>query len=498
MMTRAHPSLWVAAAALAFSTAGEAQEARPTAADMISDIAAGTISAEAAVEAALARLEAWAVLNGLAHSNDMAALAAGRAVDAGSTTGPLAGLPIVVKDNIRVEGLPNAAGTPGLMEAIADSHAPVLQRLVDAGAIVIATTNMHELAFGISGWNPTYQTGPEPGVRNPYDTARFAAGSSSGTGALVGAGVVAAGFGTDTGGSVRLPAAINGVSGLRPSMGRYPADGIVPISSTRDTAGVIAASVADIALLDAVITGGDAVEAAPLDGVRLGLGPGFTGNLGPDVQAVWDDVLAELEAAGVVLVEVDDTAIFDLNNQISFPIALMEAGPDLQAYFDTYMPGMSVETMAASIASPDVQGTYAGLVIPGKLPAPDGSLVDGAPIYAAAMAEGRPALIEAYAALFAGNDIDALLFPTAPLVAAMASAEASSVETFFAFIRNTDPGSNAGLPGLSIAAGLGPDTGLPVGIELDGPAGSDTRLLALGLAIEALLGTTPLPPPPGE
>jgi indoleacetamide hydrolase len=307
---------------------------------------------------------------------------------------------------------------------------------------------------------------------------------------------VAAGLGTDTGGSVRVPAAVNGVNGLRPTIGRYPAEGIVPISNTRDTAGIIAASVADIELIDRVITGDAAVEAADLAGVTLGVGSAFAADLDADVGSVWASVLEELEAAGATIVEVDDSAIFELNAGIAFPIALTEAGPHLVAYLERYMPGIAIEDVVAGIASPDVKAAYEGLVLPGRLPGPDGDLVDGAPIYERAMAEGRPALIAAYEAIFAENGLDALIFPAVPQVAEEASADSSSLEIFTRFIRNADPGSVAGLPGLVVAAGLGPETGLPVGIELDGPAGSDRQLIALGLAIEELLGRTGPPEAP--
>lgn len=487
------PSL---AAIILTSAPAMAEDSRTRAIDLINDIQEGETSAEAAVSAALDAIDAWAILNGVAHLNADAAIDAAREVDAGARAGPLAGLPIVVKDNIRTEGLPNAAGTPALQDAVADAHAPVLQRLVDAGATVVATTHMHELAFGISGWNPVYQTGPEPGVRNPYDPSRFAGGSSSGTGALVGAGAVSAGLGTDTGGSVRVPAAVNGVSGLRPTIGRYPADGIVPISNTRDTAGIIAASVADIELLDRVIANDAEVEAADLQGVTLGIGGAFTAELDADVASVWESALEELEAAGVTFVEVDDSAIFDLNAQVSFPIALTEARSHLVAYLERYMPQISIEDVVAEIASPDVKQTYEALVLPGMLPGPDGALVDGAPIYEQAMAEGRPALIAAYEEVFSRNGLDALIFPTVPQVAKEASPESSSPEIFGRFIRNVDPGPVAGMPGLSVAGGLGPETGLPVGIGMDGPAGSDRRLIALGMAIEDVLGRTGQPDPP--
>lgn len=469
------------------------QSPRPSATLMVQALSSGQVTAVEAVTETLSRIAGWADLNATAHLNAEAAIQAARRMDAGGGAGPLAGLPIVVKDNIHVAGLPAGAATPGLQGNIAPGDAPVLQKLVEAGAIVVATTNMHELAFGISGFNPTYQTGPLPGVRNPYDPARFAAGSSSGTGALVGSGAVTAGLGTDTGGSVRLPAAVNGVSGLRPTHGRYPGDAIVPISRTRDTAGVIAASVGDIALLDGIITGETALENVSLNGVRLGLAAQFLDDLDSDVQLVWDDVIARLRAAGVTFTELDASHIMALNHAVSFPVVFGEAGPHLRDYLARHAPGITFEDVVAAIASDDVRSIYEGFVLPGQLPAPDGSLVDAGPVLQQALTMSRPELIAAYQALFAETGIDALIFPTAPRVAALAGLSSSAPDIFAAFIRNVDPASNAGLPGLSLAAGLGPQTGLPVGVELDGPAGSDRRLLAIGLAIETLLGRSAPP-----
>ena len=170
----------------------------------------------------------------------------------------------------------------------------------------------------------------------------------------------------------------------------------------------------------------------------------------------------------------------------------LEAYDDLKAYLERYRTGLSVEQVAAQIASKDVKGTYDGLVIPRKLPAPNG-VVDAAPIYKAAMEQARPALLKQFADTFDKYGIEALISPTTPAVAVKQGPEASSLPTFLLFIRNTDPRSNAGIPGLTIPAGLGPTTGLPVGLSLDGPRGSDERLLTLGMAIEKVLGRTPPP-----
>ena len=122
-------------------------------------------------------------------------------------------------------GLPASAGTPALKGFMPKKDAPVAAKLRAAGAIIIGKTNMHELAFGISGYNGAFKTGAESGVRNAYDATKIAGGSSSGTGAALGARIVTAGLGTDTGGSVRVPCALNGCAALRPTVGRYPQAG---------------------------------------------------------------------------------------------------------------------------------------------------------------------------------------------------------------------------------------------------------------------------------
>lgn len=459
-------------------------------------IRSGQVTSVELTQAYLDRAATLTALNAYVTLDRAKALDAARKADAaraaGRGTGALHGVPLVVKDNIHVAGLPNTAGTPGLRDFVPSANAPVAQKLIDAGAVVLGKTNMHELAFGISGYNEgIYQTQPI-GVRNPYDHTRFAGGSSSGTGAAVGARLAPGGLGSDTGGSVRIPAAVCGIAGFRPSMRRYSQEGITPIAHTRDTAGPMAQTVADVALLDAVLTGEAPVVPGSLKGARLGVYRSyFFADLDADTRTVMDQALGRLVAAGAVIVDVDMPQLRPLNDRVSFPVAIYEAYDDMAAYLSRWAIRRTVEQLASTIASKDVKATYDGLVVPRKVPGPSG-MIEARSAYEAALREGRPGLQHMYIDTFAKHRLDALVFPTTPRVAAKQGPEASSLQTFLLYIRNTDPGSNAGIPGLSIPAGRGP-SGLPVGLEIDGLQGFDRHLLSLGLAIEQALGRTTPP-----
>lgn len=467
-----------------------------TASEAAQRLCAGSLGSEQLVAAYLAQAKSRPQLNAFITLDEAGALGAARAADAARKRGgackPLGGLPVVIKDNIQVRGLPATAGTPALKGFVPGVDAPVVAKLRAAGAVILGKTNMHELAFGVTGYNPAFQTGPEVGVRNAYDPSRIAGGSSSGNGAALGARMAPAALGTDTGGSVRIPCAFNGCAALRPTVGRYSQQGIAPISHTRDTAGPMALSVADLALLDRVIAGGKPLKAADLKRVRLGVVPALFANLDADTRAATDAALVKLRAAGVTLVDVEMPKLMEINGAVGFPVALYEANDDLGAYLARYRTGVDIAQLAAAIASPDVKGTFDGLVIPRKLPAANG-VVDAKPAYDNAMRVARPALQKLYIDTFRANRLDALVFPTVPRVALEATPEASSPENFGALIQNTDPGSNAGIPGLQLPSGLGATSGLPIGLEFDGPAGSDRQLLALGMAVEALLGRLPAP-----
>lgn len=466
----------------------------------VAAIRSGRLSAEAYVGTLLARAESLRELNALISIDRDGALGAARRIDqqraAGQTLAPLAGLPLVVKDNINSAALPTTGGTPALRQLRPTSNAPSLQKLLDAGAILLAKANMHELAFGITSTNLAAFAGP---VRNPYDKSRIAGGSSGGTAAAIAARISPAGLGTDTGGSARVPAALCGIVGLRPSVGnggvqrRYTdTHAVIPISHTRDTVGTMGRSVADVALLDAVIAGREPPAPIGLKGLRIGLPAAFWAELDAPVAAVMAAAKAKLSGAGVVFVEADLPGVAALNAQLSFQIALHEPIDDIPAYLAANgAASLTLAQLAAQIASPDVKGAFGAIL--GDVYGAD---------YPAAIGTHRPRLQALYADYFVQHGLDAMLFPTTPLAAVAIDAVNGSstvslnggppLDEFGTYIRHTDAGSNAGIPGLSLPAGL-TAAGLPVGLEIDGPLGSDGKLLGIGLAIEALLGRLAAP-----
>lgn len=491
-----------------------------TATQVLAAYKAGTLTATAYVTTLIDRAKALQDLNAMITLNEAGALAAAKQVDAdraaGKSLGALAGLPFVIKDNINTAGIKTTGGTSSLRNFIPTKNAPSVQKLVDAGAIILGKSNLHEWAFGITttnftlGIDPISKEANRP-CKNPYDTSRIPGGSSGGTAVAVAARIAPIGLGTDTGGSTRIPAAFCGIAGFRPSVGdpggkdrRYP-DGVndaLPISTTRDTVGPMGRTVADIALFDAVISEKAAPTAKALKGMKIGIPAAFWTDLDDSVKTVAEAAKKKLADAGVVFVEKDLAGIIALNDDISFPIALHEPVAAIPAYLSANKaPVTSVAGVQAGLASPDVVGAFGAIA---------GDVFAGA--YAAAMVPttgGRAQLQKLYKDYFAAQGVECVLFPTTLLAAPKIDAATGSSsgklpytvggvakqtarDTFGTCIFHTDPCTNAGIPSLSIPAGL-TAAGLPVGMEIDGPLGSDANLLAIGMAMEAVWGSVKAP-----
>jgi Asp-tRNA(Asn)/Glu-tRNA(Gln) amidotransferase A subunit family amidase len=457
-----------------------------SAGDAVAAMRSGRFTALAYTEALLARCAAQANLNAFITLDPVAVRAGARAADArraaGEALGPLHGLPVPVKDSVNTADLPTTAGTAALRNFYPAADAPVVARLRAAGAIVLGKTNLHELSFGWTSNNLTY--GP---VRNPWDRGRIPGGSSGGTAAAVAAGMAPLGVAEDTQGSIRVPAALCGVAGFRPTTGRYPNDGCAPISGLFDQIGPIAREVADLALFDAVMTGDERpIAAVGLDGLRLGVAREyFFEGLDPGVAALVDGVLQRLAGAGVVIVEIDIPGLHSLIDAITLPVQLHDVVPSLTAWLAASGSSIGFDEMFAAV-SPDVAAIFERFCSPTSPNAiPDND-------YAIARDVHLPALRTLLARWFTDNHLDAMLFPATMTMATPVGIDQTvgigGADVAFpkAMGRNIAPGSTAGLPGLVLPAGLA--GGLPVAIELDGPAGSDRKLIGIGLAIEAMLG----------
>lgn len=398
----------------------------------------------------------------------------------------LMGILIAVKDNIHVAGFPNSAGTPALAQFRPQTSAPVIQKLIDQGAIIVGKANMHELAFGVTGYNTAMHIEGVVGTRNAVNPLHIAGGSSSGSAVAVAAGMVPIAMGTDTGASIRLPSALNGCVGFRPTVGRYSQEGITPISHTRDTAGPIAHTVSDVILVDELITQEPRKEPLQPHQIRLGINSYFWNHLDEDVHEQAHIALELLKSAGVEIIPVDMPNLEQLNQAVSFPVVIYEGKYDLIQYLKDHRIDLTLESVVDQISSPDVQAIFKLNILPELTLDQNGQLVPVLPLYEKAISEARPQLLELYQNTFKAHNLHALLFPTSPIVAPLANEQVYSIETFQTLMRNTDPGSNIGIPGMSLPIGMGTKSKLPVGLEIDGLAHQDSEILAIGITLEKI------------
>jgi len=422
------------------------------------------------LEQALARIAepngegARACLTVYADSARQAADAADTRAKAGRPIGPLDGVIVSIKDLFDVKGEVTRAGSKVLASEglLAVADAPAIARLRAAGAVIVAKTNMSEFAFSGVGANPHYGT---PG--NPFDRSRAPGGSTSGGGVAVADGMCEITIGTDTGGSTRIPAALCGIVGWKPSKQRVPTDGAFPLSFTLDSIGPMARSVADCALADAIMAGETpkAIEPASLSGLRLGIWQGVPFD-GADstVAASWSAAVGRLNKAAV---RFSDEAV-----------GLVDEMAQLNAkggFAPTESFAIHRERLKRDGARIDTL-IRARIERGGTIPAYD--YID--------MTTGRRRLVQAMDARLEG--IDALVLPTVPIVAPKI-AEVAAADEFgrknAMLLRNTSMINFFDLCAISLP--LPRDGGLSTGLMLVGRNGSDAKLFAIAAAVEKLL-----------
>ncbi len=463
-----------------------------SAVEAVAQMSRGELTAERYAEALLERCDAARELNAFITIEPQRVLEDARARDrerrAGAKPGPLFGLPIPVKDSVNTRDYPTTGGTPALRHFRPKEDAPLVAALKAAGAIVLGKANLHELSFGWTSNNLAYGA-----VRNPYDRMRIPGGSSGGTAAAIAARLAPLGVAEDTEGSIRVPAALCGIAGFRPTTGRYSTQGCVPISPLFDQVGPLGRTVADLGLFDAAVTGETRpLVAGSLRGMRLGLVREywFT-DLDPEVERITYLALERLKSAGAELIDTQMPGLAKLIDLTTNQVQNYDVRIALPRYLEEYGAGVTFEQLVAR-ASPDIQAVFRSDVLPG------GANFVTEPVYAAARDRYLPELRRLYQDYFSRTGAAAMVFPAvrvpAPLIGEEATIQIRDRAVSFesAVARNIAPASTAGVPGLVLPAGL-TAAGLPVALEFDGPANSDRALLALGAALERALGTIPAP-----
>lgn len=492
--------------------------------------ATGTLTSEKVVAAYLKRIEAYdkrgPTINAVITLNPKA-LATAKALDAerkkGKVRGPLHGIPVVLKDNFDTFDLPTTAGSQLLEGSIPPDDAFVVKRLRDAGAIIVAKVNMSEWAGGAGVYGTTdpdlAKKGAVPNgfssaggqTRNPHDLSRGPAGSSGGTGAAIAAAFAQLGMGTDTGGSVRGPASVNGLVGLKPTNGLLSRDGIVPLSLTFDTGGPLARSVYDLAIALGTMTGVDAADAltqtsagkfetdytkflkaGALQGARIGIARDFMGR-NEETDRITEAAIATLKKLGAEVVDDVRYPKYLLDVRQSLLTTVMNA--DFKVQIGNYL----------ATTGPKFPKSYADIVARSNDPATNYRSPEKAwglqynasvvidqtdPVYVAATEHGLPLIKSSMLAVFDNYKLDAIVYPTSPEPASLINPPEG---------QRTAGGGSAtaianltGFPDLIIPAGMTSD-GLPVSISFFGPAYSEAKLIGYGYDFEQATKARVLP-----
>ncbi|MBL6953241.1 MAG: amidase [Alphaproteobacteria bacterium] len=413
-----------------------------------------------------------------------AADAADHAAGEGRWLGLLHGMTMAIKDNIQTAGVRTTSGSLHFKDVVPNQDAFVVQRLRAAGAVIVGKATMHELAFGIRSDNPVSGQ-----CRNPWDQSRIPGGSSGGSGAAVAAGMAQAALGSDTGGSIRLPAAMNGIAGLRPTHGRVPNHGSTPVSASYDTIGPMARRVGDLARILAVTAHGEpgAPGAAPTAAPDLGnflptLNDGVAGlRIGVPRNHYFlacGDGIAEAAMAAVRALEAEGARIVEVDVEGA---EAAHQWATIQIYADACaFHAERLDRNPELFSTPVLERMLVGRSF---------TAVD----YANAC-RAREAWQRSLASLY--QDIDILVSPTTPAPPAPIEEDKSLLEATKDASRNTYAGGFGANPGLSLPCGFGGD-GLPIGLQLEAAWWQEPMLLRAGMSYQAVtdwhLAEPPLP-----
>jgi amidase len=471
-------------------------------AQVSADLESGDVTAEALTRAYLRRIERLdrngPRLNSVLAVNPRAVEQA-RALDverrSGRIRGPLHGVPVLIKDNIEAAELPTTAGSLALAENRTGRDAPVVARLRGAGAVILGKTNLSEWANirsseSISGWSAV---GGQ--TRNPYAFDRNPCGSSSGSGVAAAASLAAAAVGTETDGSVVCPSAVNGIVGLKPTVGLISRTRVIPISASQDTPGPMARTVQDAAVLLDAMAGSDpedqatveagarkadylaALDAGALSGRRIGV-LRWQAGFDSEVDAVFERALADLRASGAVLVDVERPAGWAAVGEAELPVLLHEFKRDLNAYLAATPAKVRARTLSDLIAFNTANADR-------ELPLFGQDLFEraesgrDAAAYNKARANGRRlAGAEGLDSMLKGQKLDALVAPT------LGTAWLSDPVNGDQYVGGgaSRLAAVSGYPHLTVPMGF--VRGLPVGLSFTAEAWSEAKLLALGYAYE--------------
>lgn len=398
-----------------------------------------------------------------------AAATADLAAARGQFLGLLHGIPIAVKDNIDTAGLRTTYGSAFFKEHVPSHDATVVKLLRRAGAVIVGKATLHEFAFGVRSHNPVIGQ-----CRNPWDPTRIPGGSSGGSGVAVATGMAEMALGTDTGGSVRIPAALNGITGLRPTCGRVSNQGCMPVSPTHDTIGPMARSVDEVARLFAVISGYDPADPLSEDraltnflprlqdgiaGLRVGRPRNhYFENMSPPVASAMDEAIRTLSRLGAQIVDIDVPAAADAHawaTTMIYSDACAFHAERLAEGGDRWAP-QTLERMRMGLK-------YTGAD------------------YARAMRQ-REEWCRVLQGVF--GKVDVLLSPASPTVAPLIDDDRTLFEATRAVTLNTYAGAFGRLPGLSVPCGFSPE-GLPIGLQLEAAPWNEPTLLRAGWAFQS-------------